>query len=157
MHYWLLKSEPDVYSIDDLARDGTTHWDSIRNYQARNFMRDDMQPGDGVLFYHSSTKPPGIAGLAEVVRAGYPDPSARDPGSDYYDPAATEEDPRWYMVDVRFVRKFPVLISLDDLKAGAKFSDMALLQRSRLSVQPVQRKHFDAIVAMADRAGAEAR
>jgi predicted RNA-binding protein with PUA-like domain len=150
MRYWLLKSEPDVYSIDDLARDGTTHWDSIRNFQARNFLRDDMRPGDRAFFYHSSAKPPGVAGIVEIAGEGYPDPSARDPKSDYYDAAATDADPRWYMVDVRFVRKFDSLVSLDALKANPALADMVLLQRSRLSVQPVEKKHFDAIVAMAD-------
>jgi predicted RNA-binding protein with PUA-like domain len=150
MRYWLLKSEPDVYSIDDLARDGTTHWDSIRNFQARNLIRDEMKPGDRAFFYHSSAKPPGVAGIVEIASEGYPDPSARDPMSDYYDRAATDDDPCWYMVDVRFVRKLPRLVPLDELKANPALADMALLRRSRLSVQPVERKHFDAIVAMAD-------
>lgn len=149
MRYWLLKSEPDVYSIDDLARDRTTHWDSIRNFQARNFIRDDMKPGDRAFFYHSSTKPPGVAGIVEIASEGYADPSARDPKSDYYDAAATDDDPRWYMVDVRFVRKFPTLLSLDELKANPALADMVLLKRSRLSVQPVDRRHFDIIVGMA--------
>jgi predicted RNA-binding protein with PUA-like domain len=150
MRYWLLKSEPDVYSIDDLARDGTTHWDSIRNFQARNLIRDEMKSGDRAFFYHSSAKPPGVAGIVEIASEGYPDPSARDSKSDYYDAAATDDEPRWYMVDVRFVRKLPRLVSLDELKANPALADMVLLRRSRLSVQPVEKKHFDAIVAMAD-------
>jgi predicted RNA-binding protein with PUA-like domain len=150
MRYWLLKSEPDVYSIDDLARDATTHWDSIRNFQARNLIRDEMKPGDRAFFYHSSAKPPGVAGIVEIASEGYPDPSARDPKSDYHDPAATDDDPRWYMIDVRFVRKLPRLVPLDELRANPALADMVLLRRSRLSVQPVEKKHFDAIVAMAD-------
>ncbi|CAN5737147.1 EVE domain-containing protein [soil metagenome] len=149
MRYWLLKSEPSTYSIDDLERDGTTCWDSIRNYQARNFMRDDMKPGDLALFYHSSTSPPGVAGIAEIVSEGYPDPSARDPGSDYYDAAATEDDPRWFMVDVAFVRKLPSLVSLEDLKSAPQFDDMVVTGRSRLSVQPVEKRHFDAVIELA--------
>lgn len=98
-NYWLVKSEPSVYSIDDLQRDGRTHWDGVRNYQARNIMRDKMKKGDLVLFYHSNANPPGVVGMAKVVRTGYPDHTARDPQSNYYDPKATEEDPRWYMVD----------------------------------------------------------
>src|SRR5690606_17593040 len=104
--YWLMKSEPGSYSIDDLQRDTRTSWEGVRNYQARNFMRDDMRPGDGVLFYHSGANPPGVAGLAKIARAAYPDPTALDPDSHYYDPKATKEDPRWVMVDIEFVEKF---------------------------------------------------
>ena len=135
--YWLMKSEPGSYSIDDLERDSKTHWDGVRNYQARNLLRDDIQKGDGVLFYHSNAKPPGVAGLAEVVRAGYPDPSARDPESNYYDPKATEEDPRWFMVDIEFLEKFPEIVSLDTLKETKELDEMVVTKRSRLSVQPV--------------------
>ena len=107
MQYWLMKSEPDTFGIDDLAArpKATEHWDGVRNYQARNMMRDQMKVGDQVLFYHSACKTPGVAGIAEVVREGYPDFTARDPESKYYDPKASEDNPRWYMVDVRFVRK----------------------------------------------------
>lgn len=143
--YWLMKSEPDVYSIDDLARDGTTYWNGVRNYQARNFMRDDMRPGDGVLFYHSNAKPPGVAGLAEVVRAGYPDHTARDPESDYYDPKATEADPRWYMVDIRFVEKFDEFVPLDTLRRTPGLEEMLVTKRSRLSVQPVTEEEFEIV------------
>ena len=147
--YWLVKSEPDVYSIDDLARDGETSWDGIRNYQARNFMRDEMRAGDRVLFYHSSASPPGVAGVAEVARGGYPDPTARDPSSDYHDPKATADDPRWYMVDLRFVEKLPRLVPLPELKADPALEDMLVTGRSRLSVQPVGRPHFEHVLAMA--------
>ncbi|HEX8696267.1 MAG TPA: EVE domain-containing protein [Longimicrobium sp.] len=143
-----MKSEPDVYSIDDLARDGSTSWEGVRNYQARNFMRDDMRVGDPVLFYHSSADPPGVAGLARVSRAGSPDPSARDPASDYYDEKATDADPRWYMVDVEFVEKFPRLVTLDDLRAAPGLEKMLVLNRSRLSVQPVTDAEYEAVVRL---------
>lgn len=151
MRYWLMKSEPDVYSIDDLARDGTTHWNSVRNYQARNFMRDDMKVGDRVLFYHSNANPPAVAGIAEVSRAAYPDHTALDPKDDYFDPKATEDEPRWYMVDVRFVEKFDVALPLDELKSRRTFDDMLVTGKSRLSVQPVASKHFNAVVKLARR------
>jgi predicted RNA-binding protein with PUA-like domain len=143
--YWLMKSEPEVYSIDDLARDGTTHWDGVRNYQARNFMRDDMRPGDGVLFYHSNAKPPGVAGVAEVVRAGYPDHTARDPESRYFDPRASDADPRWYMVDIRFVLKFQDFVPLSTLRTTPGLEEMLAVTKSRLSVQPVTRAEFEIV------------
>jgi predicted RNA-binding protein with PUA-like domain len=146
MRYWLLKSEPDVYSIDDLARDGETCWNSVRNYQARNFMRDDMKVGDRVLFYHSNASPTGVAGIAQVSRAAYPDHTALDPDGEYYDPKATADDPRWYMVDVAFVEKFENFVPLDLLKARRTFTGMLVVGKSRLSVQPVTKKHFDAVV-----------
>ncbi|HSJ25533.1 MAG TPA: EVE domain-containing protein [Longimicrobiales bacterium] len=146
-----MKSEPDAYSIHDLERDGTTFWNSIRNYQARNFMRDDMKVGDRVLFYHSNANPPGVAGIAEVVREGYPDHTAQDPKDDYHDPKATPEDPRWYMVDVAFVEKFDVVLPLEELKARRTFDDMVVTGKSRLSIQPVAKKHFDAVVKLARR------
>ena len=147
--YWLMKSEPDVYSIDDLEADGTTHWDGVRNYQARNFMRDEMRKGDRVLFYHSNASPPGVAGVAEVVREGYPDPTARDPESNYFDEKASEEDPRWYMVDIAFVRKLPRLVPLAELKDDRALESMVVTGRSRLSVQPVEREHFEHVLGMA--------
>jgi predicted RNA-binding protein with PUA-like domain len=137
-----MKSEPDVYSIDDLARDGSTFWNGVRNYQARNFMRDDMKPGDLVLYHHSNADPPGVAGIAEVTRAGYPDPTARDPASDYFDPKAGDDDPRWYMVDIAFREKFPALVSLDALRAAPGLEKMLVINRSRLSVQPVTPAEF---------------
>jgi predicted RNA-binding protein with PUA-like domain len=151
MRYWLMKSEPDVYSIDDLQRDGTTFWNSIRNYQARNFLRDEVQAGDVVLFYHSNANPPGVAGIAEVARGGYPDHTALDPKDDYHDPRATPGEPRWYMVDIRFVEKFDRVLPLDELKARRTFDDMVVTGKSRLSFQPVSKKHFDAVVKLARR------
>ncbi len=148
--YWLMKSEPGTYSIDDLERDGETMWDGVRNYQARNFMRDDMREGDGVLFYHSNASPPGVVGVAEVSREGYPDPTAQDPDSNYYDEKATEEDPRWYMVDIRFVRKLPRQVPLAELKADPALDDMVVTGRSRLSVQPVEEEHFEHVLEMAE-------
>ena len=149
-NYWLMKSEPGTYSIDDLERDGSTSWDGIRNYQARNFMRDDMREGDRVLFYHSNASPPGVAGVAEVVRESYPDHTAQDPDSDYYDEKASEEDPRWFMVDIRFVRKLPRVVPLAELKDEDALEGMVVTSRSRLSVQPVDEEHFEHVVRMAE-------
>ena len=139
MRYWLMKSEPDEFSIDDLARRParTAPWTGVRNYQARNFMRDDMRPGDGVLFYHSSCPEPGIAGIAEVAGAAYPDKSQFDRKSDYYDPKATRAAPRWMNVDVKFVRKTR-LVDLAELRRHPELADMRVLQRgNRLSITPV--------------------
>lgn len=148
--YWLVKSEPDSYSLDDLRRDGSTYWDGVRNYQARNFMRDDMQVGDGVLYYHSRTKPPAIVGLARVSKEAYPDPTQFDPDDDYYDPKATEEEPRWVVVDLEFVTEFEEPITRDQLKEEDALEDMLVLQRGqRLSVMPVDEKHWKHICEMA--------
>lgn len=148
--YWLMKSEPNVYSIDDLERDGETCWDSIRNYEARNTMRDLMQLGDRVLFYHSNAKPPGVAGIAEVSKLAYPDHTATDPNHPYFDPKSDPEDPTWLMVDVRFVEKFTAEVPLQDLRANPALEGMALLQRfQRLSVQPVSKEHFEEVRRMA--------
>jgi predicted RNA-binding protein with PUA-like domain len=147
MKYWLMKSEPAVYSIDDLTRDGKTGWEGVRNYQARNFMRDDMQVGDWVLFYHSNATPPGVAGVGRVVREAYPDETAWDPRSPYHDPKASPENPRWVRVDVGYEETFPTFVSRDRLREEAALSDMMVLQKgSRLSVQPVIRRHFDLVV-----------
>lgn len=146
--YWLMKSEPGAYSIDDLKRDKTTFWDGVRNYQARNIMRDRIKKGDRVLFYHSNAKPPGAVGTAVVVREGYPDHTARIPDDPHYDPKATEEDPRWFMVDIRFEEKFPRLVSLQEIRDTPELSDMVLVNRSRLSVQPVKEAEFEKIVEM---------
>lgn len=146
-----MKSEPDAYSIDDLAADGTTHWDGVRNYQARNLMRDEMKVGDRVLYYHSQLRPPGVVGVAEVVKEAYPDHTAWDPDSHYFDPKSTPEEPRWFMVDIRFVHKFPRMVSIDELKEYPELSDMVLLNRSRLSVQPVTPDQYDFVVGLADR------
>lgn len=135
--YWLMKSEPDEASIDTLQTEGMLPWTGVRNYQARNFMRDRMRIGDGVLFYHSSCPQPGIAGLAEVCSTSYPDPTQFNSKSPYYDPAAKQETPRWMLVDVRFVRKC-ALIDLPTLRAQEPLADMTVLQRgNRLSITPV--------------------
>ena len=151
MQYWLVKSEPDAFGIDDLAacENATEHWDGVRNYQARNIMRDNMQVGDQVFFYHSACKTPGIVGIAEVVREGYPDHTASDPESKYYDPKASDEDPRWYMVDIQLRRKLGRLIPLSELKSHPTLSDMALLKKgNRLSVMPVEERHWQTILSL---------
>lgn len=151
--YWLMKSEPEAFSIADLqqAPNGIEHWDGVRNYQARNFMRDQMKVGDGVLFYHSNTSPPGVAGLAEVAREGYPDHTAFDPDSKYYDPKSDPERPRWYMVDVRFVRAFPRILTLEELRRTPGLERMAVVQRGqRLSVQPVTPEEWDIVLKLAE-------
>jgi len=152
MNYWLIKSEPDAFSIDDLqnAPDGTEPWDGIRNYQARNFMRDRMQIGDRVLFYHSNCKPPGVVGVCEVASGAYPDHTAFDPNEKYYDAKSDPENPRWLMVDMKFVRKLDRLIPLDEIKQHAdRLEDLALVRRgNRLSVMPVSKEHFDLILSL---------
>jgi predicted RNA-binding protein with PUA-like domain len=145
---WLMKSEPDVFSIDDLAKRKTAGWDGVRNYQARNFMKS-MAVGDEVLFYHSNAAPPGVAGLAQVAKTAYPDLTQFDRKSDHYDPKATAAAPIWFQVDVRFVRKFPRLLSLDELRGVPALADMLLFRRSRLSVQPVTDAQRAVIVALA--------
>jgi predicted RNA-binding protein with PUA-like domain len=138
MRYWLLKSEPSVFSIDDLARVKTTTWDGVRNYQARNLLRDEIKVGDGVLFYHSSADPPAVAGTATIARAGYPDASQFDARSNHHDPASAREAPRWFAVDVKFDKKFAHAVTLPSLRANPALEDMVLLRKgSRLSVQPV--------------------
>ena len=149
--YWLFKTEPGSYSIDDLAAEKkkTTFWDGVRNYQARNLIRDDMNQGDQVLFYHSNADPAGIAGIAEIVRDGYADHTALDPDSPYYDETSSPENTRWYMVDIQLVKKFKRLIPLDELKSIKALDGMVLLQKgSRLSVQPVTKKQFETIVKL---------
>ena len=137
MRYWLMKSEPDEASIQDLQRAGTLPWTGVRNYQARNFMRDQMRPGDGVLFYHSSCAEPGIAGLAEVCSAPYPDATQFDPASPYFDPKSNPDAPRWLNVDVRIVKKTR-LVGLDELRAHPELANMRVLARgNRLSITPV--------------------
>lgn len=150
MKCWLMKSEPDVFSIDDLKRDGKTAWTGVRNYQARNSMRDDMQVGDLVLFYHSNAEPPGIAGVAKVCAAAHPDPTAWDPKSEYHDPKAKPGDTVWMCVDVAFVKKFPRLVSLDELREDKSLAGLLVLKKGmRLSVQPVAAAHFERIVKLA--------
>ncbi len=141
-----MKSEPDVYSIDTLKKDKTGSWDGVRNYRARNFMRDDMRKGDKVLFYHSNAKPPGVAGIATVCREAYPDHTQFDKKSEYFDPKADESKPRWFMVDVKFDQKFKHFVSLEELKNDPKLSEMLVVQRGqRLSIQPVEKRHFDRV------------
>ena len=141
--YWVLKSEPDCYSIDDLERDGSTGWDGVRNYQARNIMRDEMKVGDLALFHHSSAEPTGVAGVGEIVGPARPDPTALDPKNDHFDAKATEENPIWVLVDVGFVAKFKSIVALGSLKKDDRLDGMMLIARgSRLSVQPVSEKHF---------------
>ncbi|MBB4724061.1 EVE domain-containing protein [Xanthomonas euvesicatoria] len=149
--YWLMKSEPDTFSIDDLERVGTEPWNGVRNYQARNFMRDGMQVGDGVFFYHSNCKVPGIVGIAKVASAAYPDDTQFDPSSDYHDPKSTREDPRWMLVDVAFERKLARTISLDEIKqqADALGEGFALIARgNRLSILPVTAAQWKLLLAM---------
>ena len=155
MKHWLLKSEPEAFSLQDLKNgsDSTTSWDGVRNYQARNFMRDEMRIGDRVLFYHSNTKPPGVVGTARVVREAYPDHTAWDPESNYFDPRSTEENPVWMMVDVQFESEFPEVISLDRLREEPDLKDMLLLRKgSRLSVMPVSETEFRTILILAGQA-----
>jgi len=149
MNYWLMKSEPDVYSIDDLERDGREMWDSIRNYQARNMMRDDMRIGDLVFFYYSNCKEPGIVGISRVCSEPYPDPTQFDESSRYFDPKSSKENPRWILVDVEFVEKFDRLISLQEIKSHSELDDMILTRRgNRLSIMPVDKKHWDFILSL---------
>jgi predicted RNA-binding protein with PUA-like domain len=140
--YWLMKSEPDAFSVDDLARLKVSPWDGVRSYQARTNLQA-MQIGDLALFYHSSTDDRGVVGLARVVKTAYPDPSQFDPKSEYYDKTAKRDDPRWVMVDVEFVEKFPKLLHLDEIKADKLLADMLVVRRGmRLSVQPVEARHM---------------
>lgn len=148
MNYWLVKSEPEAFSWDDLLKSPkkTTFWDGVRNYQARNTMRDLMKRGDRVFFYHSSADPTGIAGICEVVREGYPDHTAFDPNDMHYDPKSTKEAPTWYMVDLKAVVPFAQILTLAELKALKGLEQMVLLQRgSRLSVQPVTAKEWETV------------
>ena len=150
--YWLFKSEPEAYSIDDLAREPsqTTFWDGVRNYQARNFLRDDVQVGDRVFLYHSNTDPRAITGTLEVVRAGYPDHTAFDPGSGHYDPKSDPDAPTWFMVDVKLLQLFPEPVTRARLQAEPELAEMVLLQRgSRLSIQPVTEREWTLIHKLA--------
>jgi predicted RNA-binding protein with PUA-like domain len=141
--YWLIKSEPEAYSIDDLQKDGQTCWDGVRNYQARNFMRDEMKIGDQVLYYHSNAKPPGVIGVARVCKESYPDDTAWDAKDKHFDPKTKKDDPTWFMVDVEFEEKFADVVSLDELKSHAELEGMLVTRRGqRLSIQPVEAEHF---------------
>ncbi len=149
MAYWLMKSEPDVYGIDDMQRDGREMWDSIRNYQARNMMRDDMKIGDEVFFYHSNCKEPGIVGITRVASKPYPDPVQFDKKSRYFDPKSSKDNPRWILVDVEFVRKLSRTITLAEIKAEKSFEDMILTRKgNRLSIMPVETKHWKKILSL---------
>lgn len=149
MNYWLMKSEPDTFGISHLRHKPrqTEHWDGVRNYQARNMLRDQMRVGDLAFFYHSNCPQPGIVGIIEVVTAGYPDHTAFDPSSNHYDPGSTPENPRWYMVDVRFVRELRRAVTLQELKAHPGLSSMPLVQRAnRLSIMPVTAEQWRLIL-----------
>ncbi len=140
MKYWLIKSEPEVFSIDDLAKakNQTTYWDGVRNYQARNFIRDEMKIGDKVIFYHSNSEPPGAAGICEIVKEGYPDFTAFDPDDLHYDPKSKKDSPTWIMVDVKFIKKIDKLVSISLIRENKKLQKIQLLQRgNRLSVMPL--------------------
>lgn len=148
---WLIKSEPDCYSFADLEQDASTGWEGVRNYQARNFMRDDMRVGDKVLFYHSSTAQPAIVGIAEVASKPYPDPTQFDPASEYYDPKATPAEPRWLQVDFKPVARLAREVSLAELRETPSLHDMRLLAKgNRLSVMPVEPAHYELVVALAE-------
>jgi len=149
MKYWLMKSEPDAYSIDDLERDGREMWDGIRNYQARNMMRDDMKIGDEVLFYHSNCKEPGVVGIARVVSEPYPDPTQFDSKSRYFDPKSDPDEPRWCLVDVEFIRKLSRNVTLTEIKSQKSLEDMILTRKgNRLSIMPVSKKHWNKILSL---------
>jgi predicted RNA-binding protein with PUA-like domain len=144
-----MKCEPEAYTIEDLERDGVTTWEGVRNFQARNSMRDDMKVGDGVLFYASNAEPSGVTGVAEIAREAYPDPYAFEKGHHYYDPKSDPANPTWYMVDIRFVEKFPEIIPLAALKEAKGLKDMVVVQKgSRLSVQPVTKKEFEIVLKL---------
>jgi predicted RNA-binding protein with PUA-like domain len=152
MNHWLFKSEPETFSIDDLSHrpKQTEPWNGVRNYQVRNMLRDQIQVGDLAFFYHSNCQPPGIVGMMEIVKAGYPDPTAWDIHSEYYDRKSSATAPRWYMVDVRLVKKFKRLISLEELKQQPSLKNMLVTRKgSRLSITPVTAKEWEVIVKMA--------
>ena len=148
VRYWLMKSEPHVYPFSQLVEDGSTHWDGVKNYQARNMMRDDLKLGDMVLFYHSNTKPPHVAGIARVSREGYPDHTSWDPDSKYYDEKSSPDNPRWIMVDIEAIQEMEK-VSLVDIKANPNLDGMPLVQKGqRLSVQPVSKEQYEEICRM---------
>ena len=153
-----MKCEPAAYTIDDLARDGSTSWEGVRNYQARNFLRDDMQVGDGVLFYASNADPSGVTGLAEIARAGYPDVFAGKKGHKYFDPDSVGKPPIWYMVDIAFVERFPEIVPLDTLKSTKGLEQMVVTKKgSRLSVQPVTKAEFEIVAGLGRRQKAKGK
>lgn len=155
MRYWLFKSEPDCFSIDDLSccPKKTEHWDGIRNYQARNMLKNEIKKGDRAFFYHSNCKPPGIAGMVEVVKAGYPDFTAWDSHSEHFDPNSPPNNPRWYMVDVKFIKKFPRLVTLDEMKRHPKLKHMVINRKgNRLSITPVTLQEWEVVLELATQA-----
>ena len=152
-NYWLIKSEPESFSINDLrkSKNQTTYWDGVRNYQARNFLRDDMKTGDGVLFYHSSTEPNAIVGACEIVKEGYPDHTQFDPDNHHFFPSATPDNPVWYMVDIKLVKEFKTPITLQDIRKNKKLQKMKLIQKgNRLSVMPVTKEEFEEILKIGE-------
>ncbi len=152
--YWLMKCEPSAYTIDDLQRDGATNWEGVRNYKARNYMRDDMQLGDDVLFYASNAEPSGVTGLAKIVRTSYPDASAFNKKSHYYDEDSDKAKPTWFMVDIGFVKNFQGTVSLETLKGAKGLGNMMVTQKgSRLSVQPVTKDEFEIVLKLAKTIG----
>ena len=151
--YWLFKSEPDVFSIDDLAKEPkkTTYWNGVRNYQARNFIRDEMKKGDMVLFYHSNTNPMAVAGICEIVKEAYPDYTAFDSNSEYFDPKSKKDSPAWFMVDIKLFEKFKKPVSLSDIKNNSKLKNIRLVQRgNRLSVFPIEKNEYIEILKMSE-------
>ena len=156
--YWLMKCEPEAYTIEDLESDRSSTWEGVRNYQARNLLRDDMQVGDGVLFYASNAEPSGVTGLAEIVRSGFPDPTAWRKGHENFDPASTKARPVWYSVEIGFVERFDATLPLATLKATRGLEKMTVTQKgSRLSVQPVTRAEYDIVVRLGRRASLSRR
>ena len=156
--FWLLKCEPDVYSISDLERDGRTGWDSVRNYQVRNFMRDDMKPGDLGIFYHSNADPSGAAGVLRIARSGLADPTQFDAKSDYHDPKSSKDAPTWLMCEVEFVGRFADVVPLERLRAEKSLAGMQILQRgNRLSITPLTEAEFETIRALGGGASGPAR
>ena len=149
--YWLFKSEPTTYSYDDLVRDGVTEWDGVRNFQVRNWLRDDIKPGDRLLFWHSSAKPIGVVGVASVVSEGYPDDTAWDPDSDHPDPKSTPDKPLWYMVDIKAEQKFADIVTMEELRAEPALADMVVLKRgNRFSITPVTEDEFNTVLRMGE-------
>jgi len=150
--YWLMKSEPGSYSIDDLVKDKKTHWDGVRNYQARNFMRDDMKKGDQVLFYHSNANPTAVVGVCEIVKEGYPDFTAFDPEDSHFDSKSKIDKPTWIMVDIKIIKKLKRPVTLEEIKNNSKLQDMKLVQRgNRLSVMPIEKKEFNEILKISSK------
>jgi predicted RNA-binding protein with PUA-like domain len=154
MNYWLMKSEPDTFGIDDLKASGTEPWDGIRNYQARNLMRDEMKVGDGVLFYHSNAKPPGVVGVAEIASEAYTDPTQFDPDEKYYDAKSKPDNPRWLLLDVKYVSHFPRIIPLSELKETPGLEEMMVTRKGmRLSIQPVTQQEWEIVHNLAEQEG----